>query len=151
MLNQTTTKAVKGITPYEATFGKKLNLKNVHEWGEKVWVHIEKGNKLGGHVHEGRWLGIDDESKGIHVWWPDTKTVGVERNVYYDNSCSSGSHFERERNSEGFIKMPSDEPLVLSKNSSTANPPRSKEPESLSTTQTIVVPVPNPEHREKCA
>ncbi len=96
LLNWTTTKAVEGMTPYEATFGKKPNLKNVREFDEKVWVRVEKGNKLGGRVHEGRWLGIDNESKAICVWWPDTKSVGVERNVYYENLCSSASHFEGE-------------------------------------------------------
>ncbi len=96
LLNRTTTKAVEGMTLYEAAFGKKPNLKNVHEFGEKVWVRVEKGNKLGERVCEGRWLGIDDESKAIRVWWPNTKSVGVERNVYYDNSCSSASHFEGE-------------------------------------------------------
>ena len=47
LLNQTLTKAVEGNTLYEAAFGKKPDLSKVHEWGEKVWVHVEKGNKLG--------------------------------------------------------------------------------------------------------
>jgi hypothetical protein len=50
----------------------------MREWGEKVWVRIEGGNKLGGHVREGRWLGLDERSKGIRVYWPDTKTVSIE-------------------------------------------------------------------------
>jgi Reverse transcriptase (RNA-dependent DNA polymerase) len=79
----------------------------MREWGEKVWVRIEGGNKLGGHVHEGRWLGLDERSKGIHVYWPDTKTVSIEQNVYVDKT--SASHFEGE-NSEGFIKTNPDLP-----------------------------------------
>src|SRR6266540_6098574 len=98
LLNRTTTKAVNGITPYEAAFGKKPNLKGVREWGEKVWVRVEKGDKLSGRVRKGHWLGIDEESKGVRVWWPDTKTVGFERNVYYDNSRSSDSRSEGEDN-----------------------------------------------------
>jgi hypothetical protein len=77
------------MTPYEAAFGKKPDLRGVREWGEKVWVRIEGGNKLGGRVREGRWLGIDDESKGARVYWRDTKTITVERNTYYDNSSDS--------------------------------------------------------------
>ena len=65
LMNQTLTKAVDGMMPYEAVFGKKPNLQHVWEWGEKVWVHIEEGNKLGGHVKEGCWLGIDEQSKGF--------------------------------------------------------------------------------------
>jgi len=53
LLNRMTTKAVEGMTPYEVAFGKKPNLKGLREWGEKVWVRIEGGNKLGGRVREG--------------------------------------------------------------------------------------------------
>jgi len=49
LMNRTLTKAVEGMTPYKALFGKKPDLKNVHKWGEKVWVHVEgAGDKLGG-------------------------------------------------------------------------------------------------------
>lgn len=52
-MNHTLTKAVEGQTPYEAAFGKKLDLQDVCEWGEKVWVWIEGGDKLGGCMKEG--------------------------------------------------------------------------------------------------
>lgn len=80
LLNQTTTKAIKEMTLYKAAFSKKPNLKNVREWDERVWVCVEKENKLGGHVLEGQWLGIDDKSKGICVLPespPTTKTIPV--------------------------------------------------------------------------
>ena len=32
-------------------------------------------------------MGIDNESKGVRVYWPDTKTVTVERNIYHDNTA----------------------------------------------------------------
>ena len=38
LMNRTSTKAVEGMTPYEATFGTKPNLSEVQEWGERVWV-----------------------------------------------------------------------------------------------------------------
>ena len=77
-MNRTSTKAVDGKTPFEAAFGKKPDLREVREWSEIVWVHIEGGNKLGGRVCEGRWIGIDKQSKGIHVYWPDKQSVTVE-------------------------------------------------------------------------
>ena len=40
LLNWTTTKAVEGMTAFEVAFGKKPNLKGVHEWGEKVLEYI---------------------------------------------------------------------------------------------------------------
>jgi hypothetical protein len=96
LMNRTSTKAVDGMTPYEAAFGKKPDLRHVREWGEKVWVRIEGGNKLGGRVKEGRWLGIDERSKGFRIYWPDKRTVTTERNVYYDKSCSSACRLEGE-------------------------------------------------------
>jgi hypothetical protein len=38
-----TTKAVEGMTPFEAAFGKKPNLKGLQEWGERVWVRVRLG------------------------------------------------------------------------------------------------------------
>src|SRR5271168_3738376 len=52
LLNRATSKAVVGMTPYEAAFGKKPNLSGLREWGEKTYVRIEGGTKLGGRVRE---------------------------------------------------------------------------------------------------
>jgi transposase InsO family protein len=38
LMNRSSTKAVVGMTPYEAAFGRRSNLSEVHEWGECVWV-----------------------------------------------------------------------------------------------------------------
>ena len=72
LMNRTSTKAVDGMTPYEAAFGKKPDLRGLREWGEKVWVRVEGENKLGGRVKEGRWVGVDERSKGVRVYWPDS-------------------------------------------------------------------------------
>ena len=96
LMNRTSTKAVSGKTPYEAAFGKKPNLSDVREWGDKVWVRIEGGDKLGGRVREGKWMGVSDESKGVRVYWPDKKTVSTERNVYFDKTSSSVPRLEGE-------------------------------------------------------
>ena len=89
LLNRTTTKAVEGMTLFEAAFGKKPNLKGMCEWGEKVYARVEKGTKLGGRVREGHWLGVDEESKGARIYWPDTRAVSVERNIYFNNPLAS--------------------------------------------------------------
>jgi len=93
-MNRTLTKAIEGKTPYEAALGVKPDLTGICEWGKKCWVHIEKGNKLGGHVREGRWVGVDDESKGAQVYWQDTKTITVERNIYFNPTGVSVDHLE---------------------------------------------------------
>ena len=66
------------MMPYEAAFKRKLNLKDICEWGEKVWIRVEGSDKLGGRVCKGRWMGIDEQSKGIQIYWPDKMTVGIE-------------------------------------------------------------------------
>ena len=62
--NRTPTKALDGMTPFEALTGDKPNLRGLREWGSRVWVRNEKKAKLGGRVDEGVWVGIDDKSKG---------------------------------------------------------------------------------------
>ena len=97
------------MTPFEVAFGKKPNLKGVREWGEKVYVRVEKGTKLGGRVREGRWLGVDEESKGARIYWPDTKVILVERNIYFNNP--SASRVEEEE--EAIINTNADLPNVI--------------------------------------
>ena len=109
LLNRTMMKAVEGKTPFEAAFGRKLDLKGVREWGERVYVRVEKGTKLSGRVREGRWLGMDEELKGARIYWPDTKAVTVEHNIYYKKP--SASHFEEGEN-VNVIKMNADLPVV---------------------------------------
>src|ERR1700760_1797591 len=94
LMNRTSTKAVEGKTPFKAAFGKKPNLKDVREWGEKVWVRVEAGTKLGGRVNDSKWLGIDEQSKGVRVYWPEKQSVSVERNVYYDDTAPSTTRNE---------------------------------------------------------
>ena len=45
LMNRTPTRAVDGMTLYEAAFGAKPNLEDIREWGEKVWVRVEGGAK----------------------------------------------------------------------------------------------------------
>src|SRR5271169_450533 len=121
LMNRTTTKAVTNNTPFEATFGKKPDLSQVREWGDKVWVRIEGGDKLGGRVREGHWLGISDESKGVRIYWPDKKNVTTKRNVYFDKTSSSVSRLKGEE--WKFVKTKPDEPLDEPKNPPNPLPP----------------------------
>jgi hypothetical protein len=96
LMNRTLTKAVAGKTPYKAAFGIKPDLSQLREWGKKVWVRIEGGDKLGGRVREGRWLGIDERSNCCRVYWPDKQTVTTEHNVYFDKTQASAECLEGE-------------------------------------------------------
>ncbi len=48
--NRTSTKALGNTTPYEQLYGQKLNLTNMPEWGQQVWVHNPSGSKLDAQV-----------------------------------------------------------------------------------------------------
>jgi len=41
-------------------------------------------------------LGVDEKLKGVRVYWPDTKNVTVERNIYYDNTSACHSEGEQD-------------------------------------------------------
>ena len=110
LLNRTTTKAVEGMTPYKVAFGKKPNLKGVREWGEKVYVRVEKGTKLGGMLgREGGW-GWMKNQRGGRIYWPDTKAISVERNIYFDNLLANC--LDEEEESVNIIKMIGDLPVA---------------------------------------
>lgn len=89
LMNCTPMKALDGKTPFEAVWDKKPDFSQVWEWGGKVYVRVEAGDKLGGRVREGRWLGVDEQAKGVRVYWPDMRTVTVERNTYFDKAPSA--------------------------------------------------------------
>ncbi|XP_006460632.1 hypothetical protein AGABI2DRAFT_46347, partial [Agaricus bisporus var. bisporus H97] len=75
LMNRTSTKAVQGMTPFEALYGRKPRLGNVREWGDEVWVHQAGGDKLGARAKKGKWLGYDTESNGSRILFPDTGTI----------------------------------------------------------------------------
>ncbi|PBK79754.1 hypothetical protein ARMGADRAFT_854495, partial [Armillaria gallica] len=58
-----------GHTPYEVFHESKPDLQHIHQWGCKVWIHVEDGLKLEGHAHEGQWLGLDQESNGHQIYY----------------------------------------------------------------------------------
>jgi hypothetical protein len=84
-----TTWALDNMTPWEAITGRKPDLSAVREWGERCWVRLKKQDTLGGRVRKGRWVGIDDSSKGCHVYWPDTKSLTVKQNIYFNKTAVS--------------------------------------------------------------
>ncbi|KAF8230914.1 hypothetical protein L208DRAFT_1137823, partial [Tricholoma matsutake] len=118
-------------TPYEAAFGKKPDLSQVCKWGKKVWVWIESGDKLGGCVREGRWIGVNERSSGCHVYWADKLTVTTEHNIYFDKTHASVERLKGE--DWDFVEL-SPDPLTLAP--STSNNP------SLVSTSTAPPPAP---------
>ena len=68
-------------------------------------------------------MGLDEKSKGVHIYWPDTRTVGIERNVYVDKTGASASRLEGEE-WDGFVET-NTHTLFTAENppSTSTNPP----------------------------
>ena len=128
-----TTKAIGGMTPFEAAFGKKPHLRGVCEWGEQVYIQIEGGTKLGGQVREGRWLGMDDKSKGACIYWSDSKTVTVEQNISYDSL--SAHRFEEEIETVAINKTTADSPDIVTPNINVKSPITNIEDSNIESTK----------------
>jgi len=82
--NRTATKHLDYSTPYQARYGKPPNLKNVKPWGSRIWVKLTHPGKLNPQSREGRFIGFDSQSKGCRVYWPDTKSISVERDIIFE-------------------------------------------------------------------
>jgi Reverse transcriptase (RNA-dependent DNA polymerase) len=64
-------------------------------------VRIEAGDKLGGRVREGQWISYDTRSNGQRIYWPDTRSTTVERNVYFNEKDeTAGNGLEGEEMSK---------------------------------------------------
>ena len=81
--NRTATRALDGKTPHQALLGHAPNLANLQPWGTKVWVHVGDGSKLSARAREGRWLGFDTESHAHRVYFPSSRNVATERNIFF--------------------------------------------------------------------
>ena len=56
-------------------------------------------------------MGLDEQSKGVQIYWPDKRNVSVERNVYVDKTGASASRFEGEE-CDGFVETNTDTPSI---------------------------------------
>ena len=81
--NWTATHALDNKTPFEALYRMTPDLSDVQLWGCKAWVHDDKWSKLDTRAREGRWLSFDVDARAHRIYWPNSGTVSVERDVYF--------------------------------------------------------------------
>ncbi len=81
--NRTPTRALKDQTPFEAATKRKPDLRNLPEFGASAYVKRVGAGKLNSQVEVGRFVGFDLESKGYRVYWPEKRSVSVEREVVF--------------------------------------------------------------------
>lgn len=81
--NRLPSRATPGHTPYELVNKSKPNLAAAHEFGCKVYVHSPEGGKLEARAKESIFVGVDEESKGFRIYWPEKRRISIERNVSF--------------------------------------------------------------------
>ena len=81
--NRLPSRAIPGETPYSLVHKTKPNLSRAREFGGKLYVHSTAGGKLEARAEEAVFVGIDEESKGYRVYWPEKRRVSIERNVTF--------------------------------------------------------------------
>jgi hypothetical protein len=65
--------------PFKWVYKCKPNLTSVPEWGQQVWVHNDKGNKLEARGLQANWVGHDSNSPHTHhIYWPEKHSISVE-------------------------------------------------------------------------
>lgn len=81
--NHLPSRAIPGHTPYEFVHKTKPNLAQAHEFGARVYVHLQDAGKLEAKAEEAIFIGVDDESKGYRIFWPQKCCVSIECNVSF--------------------------------------------------------------------
>jgi transposase InsO family protein len=84
--NRTTSNSTTSKTPYQMIYGQPPNLAKLRGWGAKVWVRSLTAGKLDVRGRLSRFVGYDNESKGVRVYWPESRSIGVERDIIFDDS-----------------------------------------------------------------
>jgi hypothetical protein len=83
LCNQTTTNCLQLATPYQILRNKAPDLSHVVLWGVKVWVKVNGVGKLDARGQMGQFVGYDDESKAIRIYWPESRSIRIEHNVLF--------------------------------------------------------------------
>jgi transposase InsO family protein len=131
--NRTSTRALGGMTPWQALYGTPPDLSRLKRFGETVWVHDPTGSKLQPRARVGQWIGFDVESRGHRVYWPKNQTVSVERSVYF----AAADRLEGENIDVPTSKALQSEPLVPSPTPSSADPPEASPPSPASSLSSL--------------
>jgi hypothetical protein len=88
--NRSPTKAVKGMTPYEAWFGKKPSVGHLRVFGCKAFAHINAGlrRKLDAKSRPCVFIGYDPNSIAYRLYDPIDKKLIISRDVIFIESDS---------------------------------------------------------------
>lgn len=91
VLNCSGTSTVQNLTPYELWHNRKPPIKDLHIFGEKVYIHVPKikRQKLDDKGTPGLFLCYEENVKGFRIWNLTNKTVIIERNLIFTGKTES--------------------------------------------------------------
>ena len=116
--NRTLAHAINGKTPYEMRHKTKPNLAGIQEFGAAAYVKDLKAGKLDARAKVSHIVGYDSESKGYRIYWPEKRSITVERNVVFNqdniHTSKETAIIHGETQSEGEINKSSRPPRIMS-------------------------------------
>ena len=94
--NHSPTKALEGVTPYEAWNGSRPDVRSLRIFGCSAYAHVPKSErrKLDSKTRKCVLLGYGTEQKGYHLYDPRRMKVIHSRDVVFDETSSPGMQKE---------------------------------------------------------
>ncbi|OJT06657.1 Retrovirus-related Pol polyprotein from transposon TNT 1-94 [Trametes pubescens] len=140
--NRTSGKNTPGTTPHEVATGEKPDLSHLPRFGAKCWILQQNVGKLDPKSKPGRWIGYSLESKGHKIYWPECRTVSIERDVRFEPDADPTAevlidmcvHSEGELTSGSVLNTPDSPSTSSSSSSSSLSPPSTPKLETPKTT-----------------
>ena len=126
------------MTPYEAFNGSKPDMGHIHLWGSRVWVRDLTAGKLDPRGREGRFIGCDTESKGCRIYWPNSRSIGVERDLIFEDRLASNDVITLPDSFPTKNKSPSPTPIT---NTPPITPPPVLPPDNTTVAPPAVPPI----------
>ena len=89
--DRTPTCANTGKSPYEMRHKKKPHLTGIQEFSAAAYIKDLKARKLNCRTEVSQFVSYNLESKGYQIYWPQKRSVTVERNVVFneDDVCTN--------------------------------------------------------------
>jgi Integrase core domain len=83
LCNRMTMNYLQLTTPYQVLRNEASDMSHIVPWGVNVWVKINSMGKLDARGRLGWFVGYNDESKAIRIYWPESRSIGIEHNVLF--------------------------------------------------------------------
>lgn len=96
VINRTGKSKIEGKTPFEVLYNKEFDITNLHVFGDVAYTHIpkEKRKKWDAKSQKGIFVGYEFHTKGYRVWNPNTKDVGIHRDIVFECETDNDDRFE---------------------------------------------------------